>query len=378
MAYTEPRTGGHIGRYRVDGDLKATAVFKRKRDALAEAEKQEESAKRQDWTDPARAKITVGEWYPMWLDQLEVSDKTRAGYDDRQKRIALVWDGVPLKRIAREDFVKWVRTMQGAKGGPVGDTTRNDTAKQFVRMIDAAVADDRLPRNPVRDRSGKLPKIPAREREREHRYLDAEDVHLLAETARDVEPTPERGRETEALIYLMAYCGPRPGEVAAFNERDFNRKKGTIRVVKAYSTVGGKLILGPTKTHERRTIRLPEFVANKLGVMLDDRNGRSPDEPLFRSPRGMRLRIVEWARKVFKPAAAKAGVDPLVPYDLRHTAASLAVASGATVLAVQKMLGHKDAAMTLNVYADLFDGDVVDLAQRLSKVAEAEVEDDAA
>jgi integrase len=45
-------------------------------------------------------------------------------------------------------------------------------------------------------------------------------------------------------------------------------------------------------------------------------------------------------------------------HDLRHTAASLAISAGANVKAVQRMLGHKSAAMTLDVYADLFDDDL--------------------
>ena len=55
------------------------------------------------------------------------------------------------------------------------------------------------------------------------------------------------------------------------------------------------------------------------------------------------------------PAVAEAGLVGLTPHDLRHTAASLAIASGASVKHVQRMLGHRDAAMTLNVYASLFD-----------------------
>ncbi|MEN4449913.1 tyrosine-type recombinase/integrase, partial [Mycobacterium sp. SM3041] len=47
----------------------------------------------------------------------------------------------------------------------------------------------------------------------------------------------------------------------------------------------------------------------------------------------------------------------ITPHDLRHTAASLAVSAGANVKAVQKMLGHASAAMTLDTYADLFDRD---------------------
>lgn len=68
---------------------------------------------------------------------------------------------------------------------------------------------------------------------------------------------------------------------------------------------------------------------------------------------------------MFDPAVRASGLDGLTPHGLRHTAASLAVASGASVKAVQRMLGHKDAAMTLNVYADLFDDELDDVAYRL-------------
>lgn len=55
----------------------------------------------------------------------------------------------------------------------------------------------------------------------------------------------------------------------------------------------------------------------------------------------------------------------MTPHDLRHTAASLAVSAGASVKAVQTMLGHKSAAMTLDVYSDLFDSDLDDVAARM-------------
>jgi integrase len=55
-------------------------------------------------------------------------------------------------------------------------------------------------------------------------------------------------------------------------------------------------------------------------------------------------------------------------HDLRHTAASLAVSSGANVKGVQKMLGHASAAMTLDVYADLFDSDLEAVAQNVGKM----------
>ena len=52
------------------------------------------------------------------------------------------------------------------------------------------------------------------------------------------------------------------------------------------------------------------------------------------------------------------------PHELRHTAASLAIASGADIKVVQLMHGHKSATMTLDLYGHLF-------PDRLDVVAEA-------
>jgi integrase len=64
-------------------------------------------------------------------------------------------------------------------------------------------------------------------------------------------------------------------------------------------------------------------------------------------------------------------VPGLTPHELRHTAASLAVSAGANVKAVQAMLGHAKASMTLDVYADLFDDDLEAVADRLDAIAQA-------
>ena len=53
------------------------------------------------------------------------------------------------------------------------------------------------------------------------------------------------------------------------------------------------------------------------------------------------------------------------------TAASLAVQSGANVKTIQRMLGHTSAAMTLDVYSDLFDDDLDDVAAALDRAAHA-------
>ena len=69
---------------------------------------------------------------------------------------------------------------------------------------------------------------------------------------------------------------------------------------------------------------------------------------------GQPLRVSTF-RTAFTAAAKTIGVPDLYPHQLRHTAASLAIASGADVKVVQQMLGHISATMTLDTYGHLFE-----------------------
>ena len=65
-------------------------------------------------------------------------------------------------------------------------------------------------------------------------------------------------------------------------------------------------------------------------------------------------------------------MQKITPHDLRHTCGSLAVSSGANVLAVSRMLGHRDPSVTLKIYADLFDTDLDAVAVSLdAKIADS-------
>lgn len=97
--------------------------------------------------------------------------------------------------------------------------------------------------------------------------------------------------------------------------------------------------------------------------------GRPDDAPLFTARKGGPLRNSNFRHYFFDPAVQRAGLAPLTPHNLRDTAASLAVASGANVKAVQRMLGHASASMTLDVYSGLFDAELDDVAERMNDAA---------
>jgi integrase len=74
--------------------------------------------------------------------------------------------------------------------------------------------------------------------------------------------------------------------------------------------------------------------------------------------RGGVVRISNWRARVFAPAVAACqtadeSFPTITPHHLRRSAASLAISAGANVKAVQRMLGHVKASMTLDTYADL-------------------------
>ena len=80
-----------------------------------------------------------------------------------------------------------------------------------------------------------------------------------------------------------------------------------------------------------------------------------------------------WVQSMARAQAIGSGFPTPTIHDLRHTAASLAVSAGANVKAVQRMLGHASAAMTLDVYADLFDEDLESVSRALDHARAAEV-----
>lgn len=119
------------------------------------------------------------------------------------------------------------------------------------------------------------------------------------------------------------------------------------------------------KSHHSRSVPFPRTLS---GLLRDQTVGKGLDDPLFTAPDGGVLRLSNWRKRVFDPARERIGREDITPHDLRHTAASLAIRAGANVKAVQHMLGHASAAMTLDVYAGLFRDDLDGVASALDEM----------
>jgi len=138
--------------------------------------------------------------------------------------------------------------------------------------------------------------------------------------------------------------------------------------VEAITEPNGTIVWGTPKSHARRSVPYPEFLDTMFARHMASKH-RS--DLLFTAPMGGVLRNAQFRRRRFDRAVAELTASDsqfprVTPHDLRHTAASLAVSAGAHVKSLQRTLGHASAAMTLDVYADLFDDDLDAVAAALN------------
>jgi integrase len=131
--------------------------------------------------------------------------------------------------------------------------------------------------------------------------------------------------------------------------------------------VDGYFEVAPPKNYEERSIPVPAFIMDRLKDQVD---GKTLGDHVFVSSRnGSVMRNRTFRRYWFDEAADSIGVPGLTPHELRHTCASLVVSAGGNVKALQRMLGHSSAAMTLDIYSDLFDEDLDEVAVTLDAIA---------
>lgn len=358
---TKRGQGRWLGRYRDAVGKEHTKMFATKGEASAWESAQRLKVRSGEWTDPQRGKVTLETFAPQWFESLSVTESTRANYTSvYETHIKPAWGPMRLDRIAYSDVKKWAANLSSVRNGRTLSASRQRQAYRMLRSIlDLAVEDGRLPRNPAKSAAGSTKGLTRKApRQRSHRYLTHEQLRTLASSA----------GESRTLVLVMGYSGLRWGEAAALRVEDVDVLRSQIHVRRAHSEVNGRLIVGATKTHATRVVALPKFLRTAIEEQM---KGRAATDLLFPAPKGGPWYYSNFRKVAFDPAVKAAKLTGLTPHGLRHTAASLSVQAGANVKAVQRMLGHQSAAMTLDIYSELFDGDLQSVADRLDKAVSA-------
>lgn len=285
--------------------------------------------------------LTMNELVERWWElhaTRQLALTTRKAYASLWNNHARkVLGGVEATRLTAEHGDRLVVEMRDA-GLAAG--TINKTLAMVSGVCEWGLARGYLRANPIRQVAK-----PAAETQRRGRALSVTEIEAIRAGL------DTRGR---LIVSLMAYGGIRPVE---------------LRRLPASLARGGELRLTKEIVKWRtppRRVKLPSPVALELGEWLT--TPRS--EWLVPDSRGNQLTANAWRlwqRRHFAPAAQDAGLDGVIPYDLRHSFVSHQIQAGNSILEVARVAGHTPT-MTLNTYGHLIEE--YDPAHRLDVSAE--------
>ncbi|ALA67571.1 site-specific integrase [Corynebacterium lactis] len=343
MATVSPYTTKRGRRWEVqwtrpDGRRTRKRGFPTKIAAQAWLEDQNTARRKGTWVDPTRENTridTLGERWLAMQTHLKPSG-LRSIKSVWTNHVKPTWGQRTVGSIRRSEIQEWISTF------PLGATSARRAHNALSQIFDLAVDDGCVAVNPAK--GVRLPRKPTPVKV----YLTMEQVRTLADES-----------SQPAIVWFLATTGVRWSELAGLQVGDMNLSGRRAFLQRAAVTVGSRVEIGSLKSHESRSIAIPRFVCNLLQPIIA---GRGADEFVWPGADGGPLRLPghgSFFHGALERVRAADSCFPVVTvHGMRHVAAGLLVSSGASVKVVQRQLGHASAAMTLDTYADLFDGDL--------------------
>jgi integrase len=186
---------------------------------------------------------------------------------------------------------------------------------------------------------------------REVRVLTAEQSRIFLSAALNTHYGP--------VFAVALTTGMRPSEYLALKWHDIDWNRGTVSVVRTLERASGLWRFAETKrARSRRIIKLQDWVLETLKDVQgttrqsDGYSWPAAAELMFTTPTGRPIHSDGLAKR-FKAILRQVGLPVIRLYDLRHTAATLALAAGVPPKVVAEQLGHASAAFTLDIYSHL-------------------------
>ena len=293
------------------------------------------------YIDPAAGKVRLGEYARAWADRQPWRQNSR-------DRTTSILEGHIVKQFGTREL-RSIRPseVQGWVGSMVVAGLKPSTVGSYFRVLCAvmrsAVLDKLIVETPCRG-----VKLPRKETSTTALApLTTDQVRALAASLKP---------HLRALVLVSAGLGLRQGEACGLtlDRIDFLRRK--VMIDRQMLTVANVAPAhGPVKTSASvRSLPLADSVAE---VLAEQVRQFPPGESglLFTTEAGDPLSRSRWGAE-FKRATTALKLDAS-PHDLRHHAASMLIAAGCSVKAVQHFLGHATAAETLDTYGHLWPDD---------------------
>jgi integrase len=180
------------------------------------------------------------------------------------------------------------------------------------------------------------------------------------------------------LAMVLLFTGARLGEGLAlrWNAIDLDRKTVEIREALEQTRAHGIRFKKPKTRAGRRTVVLPDILVSalreyrrqQLELRMKLGAGKLPDDALLfadldGTPISPNTISQAWGR-----FAERIGMGDITVHALRHSHASLLIASGVDIVTISKRLGHAKPDITLRTYAHLFRKDDASAAAAINAV----------
>lgn len=330
--------------------------------------------KRDDWNagvrmglTPAPRTLTVGKHLKDWLADRrgKVRSSTWIDYEAHVRIHLADLARIPLAKLTPNDVRRLLRGRLEVGCSP---SLARKTLTILRMALGQAVDDGLVPRNVAK-------------------VVDPPDV--ATEPIRILTPAECRrllavDHPLRPLWALLLGTGLRLGEALGLRSTDIDWTRRTLRVQQTLRSVDRRvrvpgtprLVAAEPKTEtSRRTIVMPGFVVDALAELEPVANVQ---RYIFTTPRGTPLDqrnvarawtgvAAQGKRPAVPGARDLAGIPAIRIHDLRHTAASLMLAQGASLHDVMKALGHSSIAMTANTYGHLVEGRSAELADGMDR-----------
>lgn len=327
----------------VENGRETTKTFTTRNEAELYAARTEVGHADGTWITKDKIDITLSDlWEPWIAAKGNISDKTKRDYLSYWNvHIKPHWGQTPCTDIQRSMINAWLPTLSTMKNVPANQPPRPLSASAIRKVgliihgiLDLAVELGIIHKNPIK--TSDFPK----QKKAERRYLKITEVDELLRQA----PT----QQARLLLHVLLMTGLRPGEAKALKVKDLDPIRGRLMIRRDVDDLGRE---DATKTRNHRDVPIG---GETLRLLEQNAEGKDHDTWLIPDEHGHVWTTARW-RVVWKNLCIWTGIGNLDTYELRHTAASIAIASGADVKTVQLMLGHSSAAMTLDVYAHLWE-----------------------
>jgi integrase len=306
------------------------------------------------YRDPDAGRITLRKYAAGWVEGYP-ADSSRGEHIRRHLRLHILpgLGSVQLSHLEQRPSV----VQQFFSGLPMGDGGASQVAITLQTILNAAVDDGLIGRNPCKARSVRMPRQP----KKKITPWTAAQIRTLRAGL-----PPQWQVVTDCGVGL----GLRQGEIFGLAVDAVGFLQRRVRVVRQVKRVGGRLWFALPKGGKERDVPLPESVSLALAAHMEayppvevtlpwneprnpKRHGKPVTAALLLSRNGGPVLPSTFNTGSWIPARNAAGMTDGGLHQLRHYYASALLAGGVDVKALSEYLGHHDPAITLRIYAHL-------------------------